>query len=151
MQDCSISIANALEILQSCTKPTIWLYHCIVLSSTGVHYITGHCSHFSDFVQDNYDYTPWGTDPDSKDHGANIGPTWVLSAPGGPNVGPMNLAFRGGNHTISATPLPVDQHWQWGKLNAHITFGKYFGRLWLLSCYQLCLLMNWCCQVTRHL
>ena len=24
MQDCSISIANALEILQSCTKPSIW-------------------------------------------------------------------------------------------------------------------------------
>ena len=24
VQDCSISIANAMEILQSCTKPTIW-------------------------------------------------------------------------------------------------------------------------------
>ena len=24
--------------------------------------------------------------PDSKDHGANMGPTWVLSAPGGPHV-----------------------------------------------------------------
>ena len=32
--------------------------------------------------------------PDSKIHGANIWPTWVLSAPDGPHVGPMNLAFR---------------------------------------------------------
>ena len=32
--------------------------------------------------------------PDSKVHGANLGPTWVLSVPDGPQVGPMNLAIR---------------------------------------------------------
>ena len=32
--------------------------------------------------------------PDSKVHGANMGPTWVLSAPEGLHVGPMNLAIR---------------------------------------------------------
>ena len=32
--------------------------------------------------------------PDSQVHGANKGPTWFLSAPEGPNVGPMNLAIR---------------------------------------------------------
>ena len=31
--------------------------------------------------------------PNSKVHGAIIGPTWVLSAPGGPYVGPMQLAI----------------------------------------------------------
>ena len=31
---------------------------------------------------------------DNKIHGANVGPTWVLSAPDGPHVGPMNLAIR---------------------------------------------------------
>ena len=31
--------------------------------------------------------------PDSKVHGANMGPTWVLLAPGGPRVGPMNFAI----------------------------------------------------------
>ena len=31
--------------------------------------------------------------PDSKVHGANMRPTWVLSAPDGPHVGPMNLAI----------------------------------------------------------
>ena len=32
--------------------------------------------------------------PDTIFHGANMGPTWVLSAPDGPDVGPMNLAIR---------------------------------------------------------
>ena len=36
--------------------------------------------------------------PDSKVHGANMGPTWVLSAPDGPHVGPMNLAIREVTH-----------------------------------------------------
>ena len=31
----------------------------------------------------------------SKVHGTNMGPTWVLSAPDGPHVGPMNLAIKG--------------------------------------------------------
>ena len=35
----------------------------------------------------------WNTFPDSKVHGANMGPTWVLSSPGGPHVGPKNLAI----------------------------------------------------------
>ena len=30
---------------------------------------------------------------DSKIHGANMGPTWVLSGPGGSHVSPMNLAI----------------------------------------------------------
>ena len=32
--------------------------------------------------------------PGDKVHGANKGPTWVLSAPVRPHVGPMNLAIR---------------------------------------------------------
>ena len=31
--------------------------------------------------------------PDSKVHGANMGPTWVLSALDGPHAGPMNSAI----------------------------------------------------------
>ena len=40
--------------------------------------------------------------PDSKVHGTNMRPTWVLSAPDGPHVGPMNLAIR--VHTTPRTP-----------------------------------------------
>ena len=32
--------------------------------------------------------------PDSKVHGANMEPIWVLTAPDRPHVGPMNLAIR---------------------------------------------------------
>ena len=32
--------------------------------------------------------------PDSKVHGANMGPTWVLLVADGTHVGPMNLANR---------------------------------------------------------
>ena len=32
--------------------------------------------------------------PNNKVHGANMGPTGVLSAPDGPHVGPMNLAIE---------------------------------------------------------
>ena len=31
--------------------------------------------------------------PDSTVHGAHMGPTWVLSAPDGLHIGPMNLAM----------------------------------------------------------
>ena len=37
--------------------------------------------------------------PDSTVHGANMGPTWVLSAPDGPHVGPMNLVIRVVHHS----------------------------------------------------
>ena len=32
--------------------------------------------------------------PANKIHGANMGPTWVLSAPDWPHVDPMNFAIR---------------------------------------------------------
>ena len=36
----------------------------------------------------------WNPNPDSKVHGANIGPTWVPSAPDGPHVRHMNFVMR---------------------------------------------------------
>ena len=38
--------------------------------------------------------------PESKVHGANVGPTWALSAPDGPHVGPLNLAIRNAITTL---------------------------------------------------
>ena len=34
-------------------------------------------------------------DPDSKVHGANMGPIWGREDPGGPHVGPMKFAIWG--------------------------------------------------------
>ena len=45
-----------------------------------------------------------GRFPDSKLHWANMGPTWVLSAPDGPHVGPTNLAI------MVASPFPAVYH-----------------------------------------
>ena len=40
----------------------------------------------------------------SKVNGANMGPTWVLSAPDGPHVGPMNLAIQEGSLVVEYIP-----------------------------------------------
>ena len=40
-------------------------------------------------------FAVYKADPDTKVHGANVGPTWVLSVPDGLHIGPMNLAIRG--------------------------------------------------------
>ena len=52
---------------------------------------------FNEICRQSEDY------PDSKVHGAIMGPTWILSAPDGPHVGPMNFAVR--------VDLAQDQHY----------------------------------------
>ena len=39
-------------------------------------------------------------DPDSKVHGAYMGTTWGRQDPGGPHVGPMNLAIWGVDYKL---------------------------------------------------
>ena len=34
------------------------------------------------------------SNPDRKVYVANMGPTWILSAPGRPHFGPINIAIR---------------------------------------------------------
>ena len=55
-------------------------------------------------------YLAFCISPDSKVHGANMGPTWALSAPGGPHVGPMNLAIREASNDDNGfqSPTPFD-------------------------------------------
>ena len=78
------------------------VYHCLSLLSRGVQYFC------SCHIRNNYlcnlswqklkgaaQRIPTVSVPGSKVHGASIGPTWILSAPDGPHVGPMNLAIRG--------------------------------------------------------
>ena len=63
--------------------------------------------------------------PESKVRGANVGPTWVLSAPGGPHVGPMNFAIS----------VPI-LHYEWMKT-------PYSKICEVISC-------NPCAPVTPH-
>ena len=45
--------------------------------------------------------------PDNKVHGANMGPTSVLSAPDKPHVGPMNLAIWEIHHSPRPGLSPI--------------------------------------------
>ena len=52
--------------------------------------------------------------PDSKVHGANMGPIWGRQDPGGPHVGPMNFAIwgyqkQGSTFTSSPIPTPLNE------------------------------------------
>ena len=58
-------------------------------------------SHLGDTIYNTHASSRSGTvnqehinTPDNKLHGANMGPTWVLSAPDGPHISPINLAIR---------------------------------------------------------
>ena len=46
--------------------------------------------------------------PDSKVHGANMGPIWGRQDPGGPHVGPMNFVIWD-----PTTPTPITKVHLW--------------------------------------
>ena len=57
--------------------------------------------------------------PDSKVHGANMEPTWVLSAPDGPHVDPINLAIWASTSAYPATT--------WAIVYTHFTVVLFCG------------------------
>ena len=64
----------------------------------------------------------WHHCPDSKVHGTNMGPTWVLSAPDGPHVGPMNLSMK----VVMYVPLRrISDHWDHQQINRVATLRTY--------------------------
>ena len=69
------------------------LYCNCTLVFIALHCSTHHLSPWYPTVNTSFS-TKLSTGPDSKVHGANMGPTWVLSVPDGPHAGPMNFAIR---------------------------------------------------------
>ena len=70
----------------------IWKFdaHVIMLWYVQPFYITGLLS----VVSMGHQWHPLTKDnPDSKVHGANMGPIWGRQDPGGPHVGPKNFAI----------------------------------------------------------
>ena len=55
--------------------------------------------------------------PDSKVHGANMGPIWGRQDPGARHVGPMNLAIWGWIHLYAYYFGMIHQHWSYRCLN----------------------------------
>ena len=80
-----------------------------------------------------YHYHAPDVTPDSKVHGANIGSTWVLSAPDGPHVGPMNFAIRDMHVTAFLAPLPllhsIIMNWNWYQLRGSSNTDGYIDGL----------------------
>ena len=86
-------------------------------------------NHFDSPGLVKYVSTPGICIPDSKVHGANMGPTWVLSASGGPHVVPMNLAIRACKGMVVNCSLIAP------------------GLLRMLACFACCLIPKkkcWC-------
>ena len=82
------SFINAGPTLEGLTQYPPLTYICV--SKLGQHVW---CNSLSPVLRQASTWT--NTDfPDNKVHGTNMGPTWVLSAPGGPHVCPINLAIR---------------------------------------------------------
>ena len=106
VQDYSNPIAKALKLLQSYTKPSMYYIRRVMyMPHVMVSFVFIDNSHF--YRKASWLFTgmevkwPQGMCPQiidgfpySKAHGANMGPTWVLSAPVGPQVGLMNLSIR---------------------------------------------------------
>ena len=100
VQDCSNSIANALELLPSFTKPSIPL-RCLIIFRKSKNIIAFSVISYHKDGMDCWNSSLWKprihlspqSIPENKVHGDNMGPTWVLLAPGGPHVGPINPAW----------------------------------------------------------
>ena len=91
---------------------------------------------------------------DSKFHGANMGPTWVLSAQDGPHVGPMNLAIRDGScgtmiRRMSARSSQMSL-FIFVRNHREVTYAMCFTRICtrvlLYSCFVVVLfwVLDWC-------
>ena len=89
----------------------------LMIYNTGTALNTHNSSHivgfWDEYFTERTQIVPIKT-PDKKIYGANMGPTWVLSAPGGPHVGLMNLAIwdiaQCHGMFLSAW------HWQWSNI-----------------------------------
>ena len=60
--------------------------------------------------------TNTSANPYSNVHGANMGPTWVLSAPDWPHVGPIYLAIR---DQLRVPDLAINLHMAWSHHSHH--------------------------------
>ena len=71
--------------------------------------------------------------PDSKVHGANMGPIWVRQDPGGPHVGPMNSAIW--VHTIAADGFLCHQDISSHNTDHGSQFVLFFCLFFVIDCW----------------
>ena len=89
-------LVNALEVLQSCLLlHEIFTYKNMALSLINMQFDSREVSkhHVHDDEEEHSNPTGENKSPDSKVHGANMGPIWGRQDPIGPHVGPTNFAI----------------------------------------------------------
>ena len=78
-------------------------------------------------------------------HGANVGPTWVLTAPDGPHAGPMNLAIRVGQRWLPlgwVSILPWMHRWE-AAIHHRYPINFHAGIMSQYPPYQATVLIFW--------
>ena len=90
-------------------------------------------------------------------HGTNMRPTWVLSAPDGPHVGPVNLAIRKPTFSIISSIRHASRFWVhsfdqfWGARSPSSQFGCFGGlRHSFLISHHCDVVMTWCTHWLIH-
>ena len=126
----SISIPGIILCMHSITRDDVTMQHHLSLAER-IHKIIPVSTGFILFIYPH-------SFPDSKVHGTDIGLTWVLSAPDGPNVGPMNFAIRVGYDLQNKTegcgwngPIPIIT--QPGVICVHNSIEKYYKHVLKVS------------------
>ena len=69
--------------------------HAIIWTDAGILLIGPSKTDFNEIIHIHSRIHSLKMSPDSKVHGANMGPNWGRHDPGGPQVGPMNFAIWG--------------------------------------------------------
>ena len=92
----------------------------------------------------------WDNTPDSKVHEANKGPIWGRQDPGGPHVGPMNLAIRD-RTPITLTVLNSLEHMKYICIFLHVFIIKLTSRKILIYIFDIVIFTYLkMCQVMSH-
>ena len=83
--------------------------------------------------------------PDSKVHGANMGPIWGRQDPGGPHVGPMNFAIWENSSVITnVNEYDFQQACTHGRnfVNLNVSIFTTIWHIVLISCPQCLIVFN---------
>ena len=101
------------------------------------------------YIHPYYPWLPsstWANFPDSKVHGANMGPIWGRQDPGGPHVGPMNFAIW-----VIMAQVPLKQHWHIWATPSPLCLASVRASVYKYSLYVLAvILFLWLCIRWSH-
>ena len=99
------SLCSTLPVIVQCLQ----CLDCALSCCDYIITVSGIISHFNKYSF-RIDHRYWSNHPDSKVHGANMGPIWGRQDPGGPHVGPMNFAIWT-NYWSTVSQVTLEHVW----------------------------------------